>query len=73
MNAPNENFEGTAVGCENDVSKKADDKLSLEGLNVESLEISDFLDEVMLEDNDLVNKVMAASCTTCECCCSCSG
>lgn len=50
-----------------------DSDLSLAGLNIESLEISDFLDDALAGDNELVGKVMAASCTTCECCCSCSG
>ena len=49
------------------------DELSLVGLSVEGLEISDFLDDVLSADGDVVSKVMAASCTTCECCCSCSG
>jgi len=41
------------------------------GLEIEGLEISDFLDEFLIEQSEVVSKVMAASCTTCECCCSC--
>ena len=44
----------------------------LEGLEVDSLEISEFLDESRLEDSEVISKVMSASCTTCECCCSTS-
>ncbi|HEY0636612.1 MAG TPA: thiocillin/thiostrepton family thiazolyl peptide [Pseudonocardiaceae bacterium] len=44
----------------------------LSGLNIDSLEISEFLDDSRLEDSEVVAKVMSASCTTCECCCSCS-
>jgi thiazolylpeptide-type bacteriocin precursor len=47
--------------------------LSLSCLEIESLEISDFLDDALAADSELASKVMAASCTTCECCCSCSG
>lgn len=45
---------------------------NLDGLNVDSLEISAFLDESRLQDGEVISKVMSASCTTCECCCSCS-
>ncbi|GAA4433782.1 thiocillin/thiostrepton family thiazolyl peptide [Actinokineospora soli] len=41
-------------------------------LNIDSLEISEFLDDSRLEDSEVVAKVMSASCTTCETCCSCS-
>ncbi|GGW61407.1 thiocillin/thiostrepton family thiazolyl peptide [Streptomyces xantholiticus] len=44
----------------------------LNGLDIDALEISEFLDENRLEDSEVVAKVMSASCTTCECCCSCS-
>jgi thiazolylpeptide-type bacteriocin precursor len=44
----------------------------LSTLNIDDLEISEFLDESRLEDSEVVAKVMSASCTTCECCCSCS-
>lgn len=44
----------------------------LNGLDIDALEISEFLDESRLEDSEVVAKVMSASCTTCECCCSCS-
>ncbi|HVV20620.1 MAG TPA: thiocillin/thiostrepton family thiazolyl peptide [Pseudonocardiaceae bacterium] len=46
--------------------------MDLSALDVDSLEISEFLDEGRLEDSEVVAKVMSASCTTCECCCSCS-
>ncbi|MBN3932618.1 thiocillin/thiostrepton family thiazolyl peptide [Streptomyces verrucosisporus] len=44
----------------------------LKDLDIDALEISEFLDESRLEDSEVVAKVMSASCTTCECCCSCS-
>jgi len=44
----------------------------LETFDIESLEISEFLDDARLEDSEVISKVMSASCTTCECCCSCS-
>ncbi|MFE3326089.1 thiocillin/thiostrepton family thiazolyl peptide [Streptomyces sp. NPDC059176] len=44
----------------------------LSELDVDALEISEFLDDSRLEDSEVVAKVMSASCTTCECCCSCS-
>jgi thiazolylpeptide-type bacteriocin precursor len=47
------------------------DDLDLAGLEIDDLEISDFLDEILLNPGESVSKVMAASCTTCECCCSC--
>lgn len=45
--------------------------LSLEGLEIEDLKISEFLTNAIEENSDNIAKVMAASCTTCECCCSC--
>lgn len=44
----------------------------LSELDIDALEISEFLDDSHLEDSEVVAKVMSASCTTCECCCSCS-
>lgn len=44
----------------------------LANLNMDALEISEFLDDSRLEDSEVVAKVMSASCTTCECSCSCS-
>src|SRR5437870_3289518 len=46
-------------------------RLDLEGLEIDDLEISEFLDETLVQQGEAVSKVMAASCTTCECCCSC--
>lgn len=45
-------------------------KLSLDSLEIDDLEISKFLDEVIEENSEAISKVMATSCTTCECCCS---
>lgn len=45
---------------------------NLPELSIDSLEISEFLDDSRLEDSEVVAKVMSASCTTCECSCSCS-
>jgi thiazolylpeptide-type bacteriocin precursor len=47
---------------------------TIDSLDVDlgSLEISDFVDEDRLADTEVISKVMSASCTTCECCCSCS-
>jgi len=42
----------------------------LEGLEIETLELSEFLDDARFKEGDTIAKVMAASCTTCECCCS---
>lgn len=56
-----------------EVSKNgADSSISLDigSITIEDLEISKFLDNVIDEHSDSVSKVMAASCTTCECCCS---
>jgi len=48
-------------------------KLGMEELDfeIDALDISAFLDETRLEEGEVVSRVMAASCTTCECCCSC--
>ncbi|MCA9709809.1 MAG: thiocillin/thiostrepton family thiazolyl peptide [Myxococcales bacterium] len=43
-----------------------------EGIDVDTLEISDFIDESKLAGAEDISAVMAASCTTCECCCSCA-
>ncbi len=55
-----------------DVSKKeaVDPDVDLGSFEIEDLEISKFLDNVIDEHSESVSKVMAASCTTCECCCS---
>lgn len=45
---------------------------SLDEFDLESLEISNFLDETKLSGAEEISNVMAASCTTCECCCSVS-
>jgi len=42
----------------------------LEGLEIEKLELSEFLDDSRFKEGNTIAKVMAASCTTCECCCS---
>ncbi len=44
--------------------------LPLEELQIEELNISDFVDANEAE-NESVSKVMSASCTTCVCTCSC--
>jgi thiazolylpeptide-type bacteriocin precursor len=44
--------------------------LGLEGLEIEKLELNEFLDDTRLQEGGTISKVMAASCTTCECCCS---
>jgi thiazolylpeptide-type bacteriocin precursor len=46
-------------------------QLDLSGLDIDDLDISDFLDETLAQEGEAFSKVMAASCTTCECCCSC--
>ena len=51
--------------------KVADTDLDV-GIDIESLEISDFLDESRLSNAEELSNVMAASCTTCECSCSIS-
>lgn len=42
----------------------------LAGLEIETLELNEFLDDSRFQEGNTVAKVMAASCTTCECCCS---
>ncbi|MEU6176544.1 thiocillin/thiostrepton family thiazolyl peptide [Streptomyces coeruleorubidus] len=45
----------------------------LTGLDVDGLEISDYMDETLLDSEDLtVTLVSSFSCTTCICSCSCS-
>jgi thiazolylpeptide-type bacteriocin precursor len=44
--------------------------MGLEGLEIEKLELNEFLDDSRLQEGSTISKVMAASCTTCECCCS---
>ncbi|WBB77310.1 thiocillin/thiostrepton family thiazolyl peptide [Micromonospora sp. WMMD882] len=45
----------------------------LTGLDIDTLEISDYLDESMLDTHDLTETLVASSsCTTCICTCSCS-
>jgi thiazolylpeptide-type bacteriocin precursor len=46
--------------------------LSLDAMDFDALEISDFLDEKKLSSAEEISNVMAASCTTCECCCTVS-
>lgn len=48
-----------------------DAEMDLTGLELDDLQIMDFLDEETVQQSGAVSKVMAASCTTCECCCSC--
>jgi thiazolylpeptide-type bacteriocin precursor len=49
------------------------DTLNLTGLDIDEFEISDFLDESMIEENDLtITMASSFSCTTCICTCSCS-
>ncbi|TDC60103.1 thiocillin/thiostrepton family thiazolyl peptide [Micromonospora sp. KC207] len=50
----------------------APDSLESMDFDFSSLEISDFIDESRLEDGETISNVMAASCTSCECCCSTS-
>jgi len=54
------------------MDKIAKAEYELSSLDIDDLEISEFLDESRLEDSEVVAKVMSASCTTCECSCSCS-
>lgn len=42
----------------------------LAGLEIETLELNEFLDDSRFKEGNTIAKVMAASCTTCECCCS---
>lgn len=44
--------------------------LSLNDLEIQDLAISEFLENAIEENSDAISKVMAASCTSCECCCS---
>lgn len=45
-------------------------ELSIEGLEIEELKMSDFIGAEAAE-GETVAKVMSASCTTCVCTCSC--
>ena len=58
----------------NDNITVKNDELELDLLKIEfdDLDISDFVDEELMREHEGIAKVMAASCTTCECCCSCS-
>jgi len=47
-------------------------ELNFESIDFDTLEISDFLDEKKLSSAEEISNVMAASCTTCECCCTIS-
>lgn len=42
------------------------------GFDLDAIEISDFVSESKVSDAEEVANVMAASCTSCECCCSIS-
>ncbi|GLF96706.1 thiocillin/thiostrepton family thiazolyl peptide [Streptomyces yaizuensis] len=47
--------------------------VGLTGLDVDALEITDYVDETLLDGEDLtVTMISSASCTTCICTCSCS-
>lgn len=47
--------------------------MGLTGLDTDTLEIGDYLDETLLDTHDLTETMVAsASCTTCICTCSCS-
>ncbi len=46
------------------------EQLKIDNLRIDDLQISKFLDNIIDENSEAVSKVMAASCTTCECCCS---
>lgn len=52
--------------------KETEATLTLESMDFDALEISDFLDEKRLSSAEEISNVMAASCTTCECCCTVS-
>jgi thiazolylpeptide-type bacteriocin precursor len=54
------------------LNKALTNDFDLNELDLESLEISDFLDEKKLSSAEEIANVMAASCTTCECSCSVS-
>ncbi len=63
------------MALNDDVLTNEEDESSAEvatGIDLETLEISDFVDESKLSAAEEISTVMAASCTTCECCCSCS-
>lgn len=46
------------------------DDVKIDGLEIDELAVSQFLDDIIEENSDSLSNVMAASCTTCECCCS---
>lgn len=54
------------------MSQETHNRLDLAEIDLESLDIGDFVDEDRLADSEVIAKVMSASCTTCECTCSCS-
>jgi thiazolylpeptide-type bacteriocin precursor len=54
------------------LNENFDENLQDLAIDIDSLDISDFLDESRFADAEEISKVMAASCTTCECCCSVS-
>jgi thiazolylpeptide-type bacteriocin precursor len=43
---------------------------ALGGIEIEKLELNEFVDDSRLKEGGTIAKVMAASCTSCECCCS---
>lgn len=47
------------------------DDIDIAALEIEEIELNEFLDDSRFKEGNTVAKVMAASCTTCECCCSC--
>lgn len=49
-----------------------DSVVTLDAIDFDALEISDFLDEKKISGAEEISNVMAASCTTCECCCTVS-
>lgn len=54
-----------------DMTEKQDSvENELASLEIETLELGEFLDDSRFKEGNTVAKVMAASCTTCECCCS---
>jgi thiazolylpeptide-type bacteriocin precursor len=47
--------------------------VGLTGLDIDTLEIGDYIDETLLDAHDLTETMAASSsCTTCICTCSCS-
>lgn len=52
--------------------KDFEQDLDIKDLVIDDLDLSEFLDETRLAEGEAISKVMSASCTTCECCCSCS-